>query len=1118
MATINGVASNTSGTRNTYTISTGIPGDWTIVGAGDSLNFIGASTGVSSVTLHFKTPTGGQVLRYTNGPTVVNRALIVVGILITSASTVESGKTIPVSVNSSTYATGTWSIQSGVSTYVDTSNDNAPLVTVTGNSATFQGQSFGNVTIRFTTTSTPFGDEGYGTRTISVTAMPIQVDGFPIVTTNPAATNLDSGDTNRFFIDPSYDPFYANNVNGPNTQGVWSFESGTISTFESPTSGVSEVYIKGRTTTLNTNFFVRYTGSNGSVGRRFFNVILIPITGATTTFSGDTYTYSVDPVKYATGGTWIYDTPANLNMEILSQTSSSATVKAKGLIGTGAGSGFMRYIAGNEGTGRLFVSVIGIPLTGLTTVNTGFPYDYEAVGYVGGTWSTTAPNVTLTNTNNNIVTATFTSVANNQFLSYHATNDGYGRISVNSAFAIYGPNQIDIGVTPGNQITINIPLESVAKNGSWSTTTPSIISVVEGDQMNSATLRTATVTGLLPGTGVVRYFNNNGSTMYTYNITVTATAPVANNDSLTFNTGIGGSLNLVTNDALNGRTLESTAITDYSTVNPSLVSLNSSGLFAALPGIPAGNYVLQYTITTDYGTSNPGNINLTVTAIPPVTNDDTLTINNLDGGTQNLVSNDNLNGRSLISTMITDYSTLNSSYVTLDNTGLFSVAVGTPVGVYTLKYTITTDNGTSNESEINLTVINTNIPPVTTNDTLSVNVADGGNINVTNNDNLNGRPLLTATITDYSTLNSSYVTLDNTGLFTVISGSPVGNYTLKYTISTDNGTSNESEINLTIESTPPSAVDDSITINNITGGTANLVSNDNLNGRTLLSAAITDYDTLTSNEVSISNSGILTVVIGTPIGNYLLQYTITTDNGTSSPGFVNLNINDIVEPPIAADYLDIGSINSTQTVTINVLDDSDLNDGTVSSIDLISLTRTTPSISPQTLDPLDWVTLNLDGTFESIVNLEPGDYTVEYTITTQNGTSNIGTITFSVTSMPSVSGKFTDNSLDITEFSIENTQDLIFVRDDTRTIANLNSVLFDTYITSLGLPPNDAQIRRELLEDFSARPLEMLRRAGKDVFEGESLIKKRRIELVEQPGSSQTTTLKVSYDTEDLSN
>lgn len=1114
MTTINGVASSVSGTRNTYTISNGVPGDWTIIGGGDNLNFIGASTNVTSVDLHFKTPTNGRTLRYTSGATVVDRNLVVTGIPIISANSVYSGMTIPVSVNSSIYLSGTWSIQFGISTFVDTNNNNAPIVTASGPSATFQGQSSGTVIIRFSTTSTPFGDEGIGTKTITVNLMPIQIDGFPVVLNNPSV-NLASGDTYRMYIDPSYDPFYANNVNGPNSQGVWSFEAAIPSNFESATSGVDEVNVKAMTFNISSGFWLRYTGSNGCLGRRYFNVNIIPISGATSTLSGNNYTYTVDSTKYATGGTWDC---SNTSMQVLSQTSTSATFKARGIAGQGSGSGFVRYVAGNGGNGRLFVTINPIPLTGPTLVNTGFPYNYEAVGYTGGTWYTTTPSIALTNTTTNIVTATFFEVVSNKFINYWAANEGDGRIVVTSVFAIFGPNQIEIGSTPDNQITIYIPIEQVGKNGYWSTTTPSIISIVEGDQMNAATNKTAIVTGLSYGTGVARYFNNNGSTEYTYNITVMAPLPIANDDSLSFNTVVGGSLNLVINDTLDGRPLQSTEITDYSTVSPSLVSIDSSGLFTALPGIPGGSYVLKYTITTDYGTSLPADINLTVTATPPVANDNTLANNNNSGGSFNLVTNDDLNGRTLQSATITDYSTLNSSYVSLTNAGIFTVVTGTPVGTYTLKYTITTDNGTSNEANINLTVTNTNIPPVAIDDSLTVNFVDGGTLNLVTNDNLNGRPLLTATITDYGGFDPSYVTLDNTGLFTVLPNAPgPSTYTLKYEITTDNGTSNEADIQLEIQQTVPVLGYDQFTIDNSTIHTLDVIANDNLFGRALISGSIDIFSELDSSQVSIDSNGMLVVNAGIAPNIYNVIYTLTTDNGTSDPQTIELTI---INPnsPVAVDYLNEANIDSTQGLIVYVTDDADLKGGTVSSINIVSFARDTPSISPEFVNFVGKITPEIfNGSIIIDPNLEPGSYTIEYTITTENGTSNVAIITFNVTSMPSDSnGNFTENSLDITNFF--GIPELIFVRDVPKSIADLNSSVFDDYLASQNLSPAEEQDKRTLLETFAARPLEVLRRSGKDVFDGQSLIKKRQIELLEQPKSFQTSTLKVSYDTDDLPN
>ena len=162
----------------------------------------------------------------------------------------------------------------------------------------------------------------------------------------------------------------------------------------------------------------------------------------------------------------------------------------------------------------------------------------------------------------------------------------------------------------------------------------------------------------------------------------------------------------------------------------------------------------------------------------------------VDGGvTTSVLASDMLNGAPVDPADITLTVGAFDPELTLDpDTGLITVAAGTPAGTYTVEYTICEDLNPSNCATVTETVVVEQAPITATPETFPVvSGTDGGvTTSVLASDMLNGAPVDPADITLTVGASDPELTLDpDTGLITVAAGTPAGIYTVEYTICED---------------------------------------------------------------------------------------------------------------------------------------------------------------------------------------------------------------------------------------------------------------------------------------------------------------------------------------------
>ena len=464
----------------------------------------------------------------------------------------------------------------------------------------------------------------------------------------------------------------------------------------------------------------------------------------------------------------------------------------------------------------------------------------------------------------------------------------------------------------GNGSVGNV-LDNDTLNGSKATTGTVNISVTSPSSNPKVTLDPTTgVVSVAPGTPAGTYtigsqicekLNPTNCANTTATVTVAPGKIIAGNDTYTGIDGNAGNSNV--GNALDNDTLNGTKVTP-GTVNVSVTTPSSNpkvtldpntGLVSVAPGTPAGTYTIGYQICEKLNPTNCATATETVTVVPGkiVANNDTYT--GIDGNrgnssVGNVLDNDTLNGTKTAPGTVNLSVTSPSSNpkVSLDpNTGVVSVAPGTPAGTYTIGYQICEKLNAGNCANATATVTVAPGKIAAGNDSYTGVDGSGGNPqvgNVLDNDTLNGAKATPGNVNvNVSTPSSNpKVSLDpNTGLVSVAPGTPAGTYTIGYQICEKLNPANcaTASISVTVTSQPLQATDDDYRqapVNGATGGPIGIIlGNDTQGGKPIANPANINLTLLDNGGLpglSLRPDGTVMVPPGTPGGSYTLRYRI----------------------------------------------------------------------------------------------------------------------------------------------------------------------------------------------------------------------------------------------------
>ncbi|WP_374158958.1 Ig-like domain-containing protein [Mycobacterium sp. G7A2] len=425
-------------------------------------------------------------------------------------------------------------------------------------------------------------------------------------------------------------------------------------------------------------------------------------------------------------------------------------------------------------------------------------------------------------------------------------------------------------------------------------------------------------------------------------------ATVANNDS--YSTGEDSSLlgNVLTNDVdVDGDTF--TAALLSGPAHGTLV-LNPDGSFSYTPTADySGVDSFSYQVSDGTATSNTALVTIAVTAINDAPNavDDSYTTDEDIPLSGNVLANDtDAEGDSLSATLVAGPT---HGTLVLNSDGTFTY---TPDADYTGNDSFTYaagDAALTDTALVTVSITSVNDVPVATGDSFTTDEDTPLSGNVLTNDTDVDGDSLTPTLVDGPT--HGELVLNNDGTFTY---TPDADYTgadsFTYTATDGTATSAVSTVSITVTAVndTPVATDDSVTTNEDTQLTGNVLTND----------TDTEGNTLTATLVTGPSHGALTLNADgtftyTPTTNYhgtdSFTYTATDGTTTSTAATVTVTVNAVNDIPVAVN--NSYTTNENTQLTGNVLtNDTDADGNTLTATLVTGPTRGT-------------LTLNSDGSF-----------------------------------------------------------------------------------------------------------------------------------------------------------
>lgn len=291
-------------------------------------------------------------------------------------------------------------------------------------------------------------------------------------------------------------------------------------------------------------------------------------------------------------------------------------------------------------------------------------------------------------------------------------------------------------------------------------------------------------------------------------------------------------------------------------------------------------------------------------------------------------------------------------------------------GSDTFKYTLTNANGTSTTAA----TVTVNVGPRANNDTATAIKNVATTINVLSNDVTSGAATINITqqpANGTATVNAGQIVYTSVGGFT-------GSSTIKYTITSAHGTSNEATVTVNVVPPVPVAVNDAASTLQNQAVTVNVLNNDTINGLpTTINLTQGSGGTAALN----SNQVVFTPTAGF-LGNAIFTYTLTNANGTSSSATVTISVTAPIAPTAVADSY---PVNMTVSTDLNVLS----NDNLGSATSITSITPTAPAHGT--------VTVNANNTIRYTPTAGyAGSDSFSYSFSTAYGTTAVVAVTILV--------------------------------------------------------------------------------------------------------------------------
>ncbi|MFL5346249.1 MAG: Ig-like domain-containing protein, partial [Hyalangium sp.] len=427
---------------------------------------------------------------------------------------------------------------------------------------------------------------------------------------------------------------------------------------------------------------------------------------------------------------------------------------------------------------------------------------------------------------------------------------------------------------------------------------------------------------------------NGGTAIVSVTVIVGSTnhQPVANNDTLTVDEDSADTVvDVLANDSTapdTGETLTVTAVTQPAngtvTLTGGVVSYQPNPNFN-------GTDTFTYTISDGNGGSATATVTVTVTPVndPPDAVDDTVSVGEDSGATVvDVLANDSIapdTGETLTVTAVTQPAngtvTLVGGVVSYQPNPNFN-------GTDTFTYTVSDGNGGTDTATVTVKVTQVNDPPTGVADTFTVPGNSGPTtLDVLANDSSAPDTGETLTVSAVSQPANGTVTL----VGGVVSYQPKAGFngtdTFTYTVSDGNGGSAivTVTVNVTAVNSPPTANDDTVTVDEDSGGTVvDVLANDSTapdTGETLTVTAVTQPS---SGGTVTLNGGVVTFTPAQDFnGTATFTYTVSDGHGGDDTATVTVTVKPVNDPPTAvADTFPVAEDSGASTLDVLANDSS----------------------------------------------------------------------------------------------------------------------------------------------------------------------------------------------------
>ncbi|OCA97438.1 Ig-like domain-containing protein [Clostridium beijerinckii] len=409
------------------------------------------------------------------------------------------------------------------------------------------------------------------------------------------------------------------------------------------------------------------------------------------------------------------------------------------------------------------------------------------------------------------------------------------------------------------------------------------------------------------------------------------------------------------------------------------VTVNETGLVTVASDAAPGDYTI--TATSTFDTSKTGTATITVTPAAAINSVSVSpeTASVVQGQTKQLESTANAVGGAAETVMWSSSDA--SGKVTVDETGLVTVASDAAPGDYTITATSTFDS--SKKGTATITVTAAPVAPAVNSvavDPTTASIVQGENKQLTKTVIAVGGAA--ETVTWSSSDASGKVTVDETGLVIVASDATPGDYTITATSTFDS--SKKGTATITVTAAPVAPAVNSVAVDPTT---ASIVQGENKQLTKTVIAVGGAAETVTwsssdaSGKVTVDETGLVTVASDAAPGDYTITATSTFDTSKTGTATITVTaapvvpaVNSVAVDPATASIVQGENKQLTKTV--------------------IAVGGAAETVTWSSSDASGKVTVDSNGLVTVASDAAPGDYTI--TATSTFNTSKKGTATITV--------------------------------------------------------------------------------------------------------------------------